>query len=56
MFFFYISACYSSIKIILKIIIIEVSCITFTFMLLGISANKTIHDVRKNEFVFPNFE
>ena len=53
---FYTNARYGSIEIIFKIIIIEVSCITFTFVLIGITVNNAIHNVRNNEFVFPCFE
>ena len=53
---FYTSPRYGNIKIILKISIIEVNCITFTFMLISIAMNNTIYDVKKNEFVFPCFK
>ena len=53
---FYISAYYNSIKIILKITIIEISCIFFTFVLIEIVVNNAIYDVRENEFVFPYFK
>ena len=49
---FYTSAYYKNIKIIFKIIIIEVSCITFTFILIGITVNKAIYDTKENEFIF----
>ena len=53
---FYTSACYISIKIILKINFIKVNCINFTFMLIEIGVNNPIHDARRNEFVFLYFE
>ena len=53
---FYTSARYSSIKIIFKIIIIEVSPITFMFVLIGIAVNNAIHNARRHKFVFPYFK
>ena len=53
---FYTSARYGSIKIILKIIIIEVSCITFMCVLIGIVVNNAIHDAKRNEFIFLYFK
>ena len=53
---FYTSTCYSNIEIIFKIIIIEISCITFIFVLIGITVNNAIYDANKNEFVFSCFE
>ena len=51
----YTSACYSSIEIIFKITIIKISCIDFTFVLIGIAINNDIYDARGNKFVFPYF-
>lgn len=48
--------CYSNVKIILKITITEVSCITLLFVLIKIAMNYGIHDVRKNEFVIPSLK
>ena len=53
---FYSNARYSSIKIIFKITVIEVSYIIFKFMLIGIAINNAVYNVRGNEFVFPCFE
>lgn len=50
--FLYTSACYSSIEIIFKIIILETSYITFTFVLISIAMNNTFYNTKGNKFGF----
>lgn len=54
--FFYTSKRYSSINIIPKINIIEISCIIFTFVLIEIVENNAIYEIRRNEFVYLYFK